>query len=107
MVDSVSGNSAASAARLALQLANGREPVAGKLPSAEQSRGLDVRKADGNSAPVSSEGRSAVRDMSTAPPIDTSRVSELRAAISSGAYFIDPERIAEAMLRSEKGASNL
>ncbi len=103
MVDSVSGNSAVGTARLSLQLASGRDPVDGKPGAVEQGRALDVRKADGGSAMVTSAGRAAVRDMAAEPPIDSARVAELRAAIASGSYRIEPEKIADAMLRSETG----
>jgi flagellar biosynthesis anti-sigma factor FlgM len=52
---------------------------------------------------VVSEGREAARRMASEPPVDTKRVAELRDAIASGRYRIDPDRIADAMLRSEPG----
>jgi anti-sigma28 factor (negative regulator of flagellin synthesis) len=50
-----------------------------------------------------SEGREAARRMAAEPPVDSSRVSALREAIAGGQYRVDPERIADAMLRSEPG----
>jgi flagellar biosynthesis anti-sigma factor FlgM len=35
--------------------------------------------------------------------VDTARVAELKDAIASGRYKVDPDRIADAMLRSEPG----
>jgi negative regulator of flagellin synthesis FlgM len=49
------------------------------------------------------ESREAVRRMAAEPPVDSARVSELRESIASGRYRVDPEKIADAMLRSEPG----
>lgn len=59
------------------------------------------------SAPVGAslgEGRSAgiggtIADLvSAGPPVDTDKVARVRAAIASGAYAVDPDKIAEAMI---------
>lgn len=41
------------------------------------------------------------RRMAQSPPVDAARVEQMKSAIASGAYAIEPERIAEAMLRQE------
>ncbi len=38
------------------------------------------------------------------PPVDTARVAALRAAIAEGRYPVDPDAIADAMLRAERRA---
>lgn len=49
------------------------------------------RKVDGGSTP-------AARFAKLGPPIDITRVNEIRAAISSGNYTVDADRLAAAML---------
>lgn len=44
------------------------------------------------------------RRMAQSPPVDAGRVEQLRSAIGSGSYAIDPEQIADAMLRQERTA---
>lgn len=104
MVDPVSANAATRPGRLGPQLSGGREPVDGRpvrpdLAIADR----PPRTLASNGAPVVSEGREAARRMAAEPPVDSARVSELRAAIESGRYRVDPDRIADAMLRSEPG----
>ncbi len=45
--------------------------------------------------------RGLVRDLAKSPPVDASRVADLRARIASGVYTSDPQAIADAMLRVE------
>lgn len=115
MVDSVLGNAATGPARQAVQLSNGRDRAEGTSVRVEQTKAADIRPADGRAADVGragtkpaglvSEARNAVRAMSAEPPVDAARVADLRAAISSGSYRIDADRIADSMLRSETGTS--
>lgn len=44
-----------------------------------------------------------VREMAEAPPVDLGKVESLRAQIASGAYKVEPDKIAAAMIRAEKG----
>jgi negative regulator of flagellin synthesis FlgM len=111
MVDSVSGNAAAGSARQAVQLANGRERAEAPPARIEQPRATDPRSVEARSAEAKSVGqvsaaRSAIREMAAEPPVDGARVADLRAAISSGSYRVDADRIADAMLRSETGVSS-
>lgn len=101
MVDAVSGQGASLAARLGLTGAGGRDPVTGRVEPAGVEAPTRARSSD-DASPVS-EGREAARSMAAAPPVDTARVAELRDAIAGGRYQADPERIADAMLRSEQG----
>ena len=36
-------------------------------------------------------------------PIDTAKIAKIRGAIASGNYIIDPQRIAQAMIRLDSG----
>ncbi len=104
MVDPVSGQSASMAARLGLQSAGAREPATvrdSRVGTRVADPSSSSRAVDGGS--LVSEGREAVRRMAAEPPVDASRVASLRDAIASGRYRVDPERIADAMLRSEPG----
>ncbi len=42
------------------------------------------------------------RELSTAPAVDATRVAEIRQALESGTYKVDPERIAERMLDMDR-----
>jgi negative regulator of flagellin synthesis FlgM len=44
-----------------------------------------------------------VADLAKAPPVDAVRVASLKAAIAGGSYRIDPDAIAAAMLRLDRG----
>jgi negative regulator of flagellin synthesis FlgM len=44
-----------------------------------------------------------VADLAKAPPVDAVRVAALKAAIDGGSYRIDPDAIAAAMLRLDRG----
>jgi negative regulator of flagellin synthesis FlgM len=50
-----------------------------------------------HAAPVSR----LVRDLAAAPPVDSAKVSALRAAIASGAYTVDADAIAAKMIALE------
>lgn len=100
MVDSVSGNAASRSARLDLQLAGGRDRVDSPVGRRDVAApDAPTRTSDGPG--FVSEGRDVVRRMAAEPPVDTQRVKDLRDAIAAGGYRIDPDRIADAMLRSE------
>ncbi|MFN7398331.1 MAG: flagellar biosynthesis anti-sigma factor FlgM [Sandaracinobacter sp.] len=111
MVDSIWGNAAGLPARLGLQTSVGWDPVNGKVldgkvldgKAVEAPRDLGPRRVDSQPPGVVSEGRATVRAMTAEPPVDTARVAELKDAIASGRYKVDPDRIADAMLRSEPG----
>ena len=44
-----------------------------------------------------------VADMAKAPPVNAARVADLKARIDAGTYSIDPARIADAMLKLDRG----
>jgi negative regulator of flagellin synthesis FlgM len=46
------------------------------------------------------------KTLATLPDIDAARVDKVKTAIASGDYFIDAEKIADALLRSDKELSN-
>lgn len=104
MVDSISGNAALRPGLLAPQVSGGREPI--DTPGLRlETAGADrpPRGKAANLPALVTEGRDAASRMAAEPPVDRARVSELREAIASGRYRVDPERIADAMLRSEPG----
>ena len=45
----------------------------------------------------------AAKALAAAPPVDAARVANVRAALASGSYAVDPHAIADAMLRLEAG----
>jgi flagellar biosynthesis anti-sigma factor FlgM len=114
MVDSVSGKMAPLPGRQGVQVSGGREPVDGRVARPEPTgisrpvadpRGKDGPSAarPGNGPNMLSEGRATVRSMAAEAPVDGARVAALREAIAGGRLRIDPDRIADAMLRSEPG----
>ncbi len=49
---------------------------------------------------VGSSGiRSLVRDMASAPPVNGSKVAGLKSAIAAGTYKVQPQKLADAMIR--------
>ena len=55
--------------------------------------------APASRAGVTSEVRSLARDMASGPPVDGGKVAAVRAAIASGGYKVQPEKLAGAMIR--------
>lgn len=47
--------------------------------------------------------RALVKEMASAPPVNAARVAELRAALQAGRLPIDPDAIAGAMLKLDRG----
>lgn len=101
MVEPVSGKMASLAGLGGLSSAGGREPIGtGAAKAAADTRGAAIAPGDTS---LVSEGRAAARSMAAEPPVDSSRVAMLREAIAAGRYTPDPDRIADAMIRSEPG----
>ncbi len=50
---------------------------------------------------VSRELRGIVRDISSQPPVDVSKVERLAGMVSSGGYRVDAPKLADAMIASE------
>lgn len=46
---------------------------------------------------------SLVADLAAAPPVDAVRVAAIKAGIEAGSFRIDPDAIAAAMLRLDRG----
>jgi flagellar biosynthesis anti-sigma factor FlgM len=65
------------------------QPVAASLPARVEPR--NNQKAEASETP-------AARFAKLGPPIDVSRVNEIRSAIANGRYTLDADRLAEAML---------
>lgn len=47
---------------------------------------------------VTSDVRSLARDMAASPPVNGGKVAAVRAAIKSGGYKVQPEKLADAMI---------
>ena len=62
------------------------------------------RALPANDIVTAKSGRSPlVADLAKAPPINAARVADLKARIAAGSYTIDPVRIADAMLKLDRG----
>lgn len=83
-------------------------PVADQLASsAAGSASAATAASAASKAPAASASASDVggvtRMLASEPPVDADKVQEIRAAIRSGNYPIDPYTIAESMIRSLRG----
>ncbi len=91
MVDAVSGG--------------GKPPVnllkAVETPAARPSRATEAGREATSVRSI--EGGKLARQISSSPPVDASKVAEIRGKIATGSYHIEPERIADAMIGMEKG----
>ena len=63
-----------------------------------------VAQASAVQGPASSALAQAAKDMAAAPPVDSTRVEELKSAIASGDYCPDPMAIAARMMALESGS---
>ena len=73
---------------------------AGRVDLARQEKGAAVSPIRGEaSRAAASTVKSAVLDLvAGGPPVDSAKVETIRAAIQSGRYPLDPNRIAQRML---------
>ncbi len=85
-----------------------RSPIGQRSAPAETAvadpvRGLR-RNLPGNEFAPARTGRSTlVADLAKASPVNAARVAELKAQIEGGRYPVDPLRIADAMLKLDRG----
>ncbi len=73
-------------------------------PGADRSEPVEAVRA-GDSLRLTGEAAGLQvlqRELSTAPAVDASRVAEVRQALESGSYRIDPARIADRMLEMDR-----
>lgn len=86
----------------------GADPLQGVSQARQSDAGAAaaaVKKAADKSsaAAVQTNVGELTRELSARAPVDTNKVEEIRAAIRSGNYQIEPYTIAEAMIRSLRG----
>ncbi|MBD9437541.1 flagellar biosynthesis anti-sigma factor FlgM [Pseudoxanthomonas sp. PXM03] len=78
-------------------------PVSGRVANAGADRSRPVEaSAGGDSLRLTGEAASLQamqRELSTAPAIDNARVQAVREALQAGTYKVNPEAIADGMLR--------
>ena len=74
---------------------------AGRIDPARQEKGAAVGapRAEGPRAEQGGVKSAVLELVSGGPPVDTSRVEEIRTAIRDGRYPVDPARIAVRMLQ--------
>jgi negative regulator of flagellin synthesis FlgM len=72
----------------------------GRIDLSRQEKGatLSPLRSDGARAPEGGVKSAVLELVSSGPPVDTSRVEAIRAAIRDGRYPVDPDRIAQRML---------
>lgn len=81
-------------------------PVGGRVAPAGADRSGPVEAAQaGDSLRLTGEAthlQALQRELSTAPAVDTKRVAEVKAALESGSYRVDPQKIADRMLDMDR-----
>lgn len=70
----------------------------GRLEPARVSPRAKIGASDLKSVPGDDNATPAARFARLGPPIDVTRVSEIKAAIAEGSYTVDADRLAAAML---------
>ncbi len=81
-----------------------RGPLAGRTPATPAPDSTEpARPVARLGATARSGAGQLVAELASAPPVNQARVAELRAAIQGGRYPVDPDAIASAMLRLERG----
>jgi negative regulator of flagellin synthesis FlgM len=83
-------------------MSNRPTPAAGTLQTAAPAA---ARSAVGSQSGGSAvQLRDVARSMAAKPPVDAAKVAELRAAMISGRYRVDPEAIAARMIAFDRGS---
>jgi flagellar biosynthesis anti-sigma factor FlgM len=97
MIDGISGGGGSIRAPI------GQRRAPAETTAADPARGLR-RNLPGNDIAPARTGRFAlVADLAKAAPVNAARVAELKAQIEGGRYPLDPLRIADAMLKLDRG----
>ena len=73
---------------------------AGRIDLSRQEKGAAVSplRSDGTRAPAGTVKSAVLELVASGAPVDSARVETIRAAIQSGRYPVDPQRIARRML---------
>lgn len=101
MIDGISGGGGPIRGPIGQRSAPAETTV--QTTGADPARGLR-RNLPGNEFAPAPTGRSVlVADLAKAPPVNAARVAELKAQIEGGRYPVDPLRIADAMLKLDRG----
>lgn len=82
--------------------------TARNLPAAESAAsdpGQPVRRVAGTTPAAGTRiaPKALVKELASAPPVNAARVAELKLAIAAGRLPIDPDAIAGAMLKLDRG----
>jgi negative regulator of flagellin synthesis FlgM len=81
-----------------------RSPFAGRSTGPQAADAREPARPVARLNPTQRSGAGGlVAQLASAPPVNQARVNELKAAISGGRYQIDPQAIADAMIRLERG----
>ncbi|OYQ25100.1 flagellar biosynthesis anti-sigma factor FlgM [Sandarakinorhabdus cyanobacteriorum] len=81
-----------------------RNPFTGRTSGPQAADAKEPARLVARLNPVARGGPGGlVAELASAPPVNRARVAELKAAIAGGRYPIDPQAIADAMIRLERG----
>lgn len=98
MSQKIEGSLPPPAVRSTVQVGNGAAAGADRSAPVEAARAGDSLRLTGEAAGL----QTLQRELSAAPAVDASRVAEVRQALESGSYRIDPARIADRMLEMDR-----
>jgi negative regulator of flagellin synthesis FlgM len=101
MIDGFGRNQPPRLQSLPGMLSNRPTPASASQPAAAAGARSAVAGQTGSSAV---QLRDLARSMAAKPPVDAAKVAELRAAVQSGRYRIDPEAIAARMIAFDRGS---
>lgn len=81
-----------------------RSPFAGRSSGPNAADAKEPARPVARLVPTARSGAGGlVAELASAPPVNRARVDALKAAIDAGQYRIDPQAIADAMIRLERG----
>lgn len=98
MSQKIEGSLPPPAVRSTTQVGNGAPAGADRSAPVEAVRAGDSLRLTGEAAGL----QNLQRELAAAPAVDASRVAEVRQALESGSYRIDPARIADRMLEMDR-----
>ena len=98
MSQKIEGSLPPQAVRSTVQVGRGGAAGADRSAPGEDTRAGDSLRLTGEAAGL----QTLQRELAAAPAVDASRVAEVRQALESGSYRIDPARIADRMIDMDR-----
>ena len=78
-----------------------KNDVRSSKPSVKEASDISVDvKADDSAKPVNINSKKMVSELASSAPIDTDKVAKIKAAITSGNYPLDLDKISDALMQA-------